>query len=438
MPPSRSLPRSLRRWAGLLTAAAAGAVLVAGAALAEPPADAAVPSAPSVVDAAGVAPAGSTGWAGTWATAVARPESGQALAGFTDTTLRQRLHVSAGGSQARLRLTNVYGTQPLVVRAATLALPGADPGDVDPATLVSVTFSGDTGVTIPAGTELVSDPVGLRIADDSDVIVSLHVPGPTGPATYHAAAHSTGWLGTGDQTAAASASSFGQTTTSFWFLDGLDVRGATSGAVVFLGDSITDGSGSTRDANRRWTDYLADRMLELPRPQRFGILNAGIGGNRLLLHANSPGQGDNALARFDRDALTQTGAGTVVVFEGINDIQQPNSQYDPERLVAAYEQIIQRAHDQGMRAVGATIGPFQGWGSWTPEREAVRAAVNEWIRASGAFDAVIDFDAVLRDPADPLRMRPEYDSGDHLHPGDAGYAAMAAAVDLGALSPRRR
>lgn len=427
---SRSLPSFLRRWAGPLAAAAAGAVLVAGATTAVPSAETVPPSASS--------PVATSDWVGTWATAVARPESGQPLAGFTDTTLRQRLHVSVGGSQVRLRLTNVYGTQPLVVQAATLALPGAAPGDVDPATVRAVTFSGDPGVTIPAGAELVSDPVALRIADDADVLVSLYVPGPTGPATYHAAAHSTGWLATGDQTAAPSVSSFPQTTTAFWFLDGLDVRGAAPGAVVFLGDSITDGSGSTRDANRRWPDYLADRMLEQPRPRRFGVLNAGIGGNRLLLHANSPGQGDNALARFDRDVLTQTGAGTVVVFEGVNDIQQPNSQYDPERLIAAYEQIIQRAHDHGMRAVGATIGPFQGWGSWTPEREAVRAAVNEWIRESGAFDAVIDFDAVLRDPDEPLRMRAEYDSGDHLHPGDAGYQAMAEAVDLSVLSPRRR
>jgi lysophospholipase L1-like esterase len=430
MPPSRSLPRSLRRWAGLLIAAAAGAALMAGATLAEPPADAAVVDTPAT-------PA-SGDWVGTWATAVVRPESGAALAGFTDTTIRQRLHVSVGGAQARLRLSNVYGTQPLVVGAATLALPGANPGDVDPATLRPVTFSGDASVTVPAGAELVSDPVGLRIADDSDVLVSLHVPGPTGPATYHSAAHSTGWLAAGDQTAASSVSAFGRTTTSFWFLDGLDVRGATSGAVVFLGDSITDGSGSTRDANGRWPDHLADRMLQLPRPQRFGVLNAGIGGNRLLLHANSPGQGDNALARFDRDALTQTGAGTVVVFEGVNDIQQPNSQYDPEKLIAAYEQLIARGHDHGLRVVGATIGPFRGWGTWTPEREAVRVAVNEWIRGSGAFDAVVDFDAVLRDPADPQRIRPAYDSGDHLHPGDAGYAAMAAAVDLSVLSPRRR
>lgn len=435
MPLSRSLPTSLRRWAGPLAAAAAGAALIAGATTAVPAADA--PPAPP--DHAAPATTSASGdWVGAWATAVARPQNGQALAGFTDTTLRQRLHVSVGGSQVRLRLTNVYGAQPLVVGAATLALPGAGPGDVDAATVSAVTFSGDAAVTIPAGAELVSDPVALRIADDSDVLVSLYVPGPTGPATYHSAAHSTGWVATGDQTTAPSGSSFPRTTTSFWFLDGLDVKGATSGAVVFLGDSITDGSGSTRDANHRWPDYLADRMLQQPRPHRFGILNAGIGGNRLLLHANSPGQGDNALARFDRDVLTQTGAGTVVVFEGVNDIQQPNSQYDPEKLIAAYEQIIQRAHDQGMRAVGATIGPFQGWGTWTPEREAVRAAVNEWIRESGAFDAVIDFDAVLRDPDEPLRMRAEYDSGDHLHPGDAGYAAMADAVDLSVLSPRRR
>ncbi|WP_084470089.1 SGNH/GDSL hydrolase family protein [Jiangella gansuensis] len=440
MPLTRWLPRTLRPWIAPATAVLATVALVAGAAGVEPealPPPAAAEPASDVTDTT-AASSSTTGWVGTWATGVAEAESGQALAGFTDTTVRQRMHVSVGGSQVRLRLTNVHGETPLVVESTTLALPGAAAGDIDPDTLRTVTFSGRSSVTVPAGAELVSDPVDLRVADDSDVIVSLYVPGPTGPATYHALAHATGWTATGDQTTALSAGAYSGTTTSFWFLDGLDVRGAVSGSAVFFGDSITDGNGSTRDADRRWPDYLADRMLEAPRPHRFGILNAGISGNRLLLDANSPGQGDNALARLDRDVLAQTGVGTVFVFEGINDIQQPNSQYDPEKLIAAYEQIIQRSRDRGLRVVGATLAPFQGYHSWTPEREAVRSAVNTWIRTSGAFDAVVDFDEVLRDPANPLRMLPAYDSGDNLHPGDAGYQAMAEAVDLRVLWPRGR
>lgn len=424
MAASRQLSTVLRRWAAPVAAMLAAAVVVAGGSPAAPQA----PATPAE-------PAGSAStWTGTWATGVATPEAGQALEGFTDTTLRQRMHVSIGGDAVRLRLTNVYGTEPLVVRSTTLALPGERPGDVDPDTLVRVTFDGADEVVVPAGAEYVSDPIDIRLADDSDVLVSMYVPGPTGPATYHALAHATGWMTSGEHTREPDGAAFGEATTSYWFLDGLDVRGDVDGSVAFLGDSITDGNGSTRDADRRWPDYLADRMLELPRPHRFGVLNAGISGNRLLLDANSPGQGDNALARIERDVLTQAGVETVFVFEGVNDIQQSPSQLDPERLIAAYKQLVLRAHDQGVKVVGATIGPFRGWRTWTPEREAVRVAVNEWIRESGTFDAVVDFDAVLRDPEQPDRMLEEYDSGDRLHPGDAGYEAMAEAVDLAELT----
>jgi lysophospholipase L1-like esterase len=404
------------------TVAMAATVLVAGvSARAEPP--------------PGPAAAASTDWVGTWATAAAVPTSGQALAGFTDTTLRQRIHVSVGGDVVRLRLTNVYGTSPLVVRSTTLARPGARPGDLDPATVIPVTFAQSTSVRVPAGAELVSDPVRLSVPDDGDLIASLYLPGPTGPATYHAGARTTGWVAPGDRSNDPSVATFPGRTGSFWFLDGLDVRTHVGGSVAFVGDSITDGSGSTAEVDHRWPDYLADRMLAGPRPDRFGVLNAGIGGNRMLLNAGSPGQGVNALARLDRDALTQTGVKVVFLFEGVNDIQQDPSEYDPSQIIAAYRQVAQRAHDRGLRVVGATITPFQGWSKWTPEREAVRASVNQWIRTSGELDGVVDFDATVRDPAQPLRLLPAYDSGDHLHPNDAAYAAMAAAVDLRLLRP---
>jgi lysophospholipase L1-like esterase len=416
-----------RRWPGLAaTAALAGAVLLTGGS-----ATAGATSAAGAETTAGAD--GTAGWVGTWATAVAVPATGQALAGFTDSTLRQRIHVSIGGDTVRLRLTNVYGKAPLLVRSTTLARPGGQPGDVDPATLTPVTFAGSTSVRIPAGAEIVSDPVRVPVPDDGDLIASSYLPGPTGPATYHAAAHATGWLATGDQTGAPTGGSFGTRTTSYWFLDGLDVRTRVDGSVAFVGDSITDGSGSTTDADHRWPDYLADRMLAGPRGHRFGVLNAGIGGNRMLLDASSPGQGVNALARLERDALTQTGVRSVFLFEGVNDIQQDPSEYDPAQIIAAYRQVAQRAHDRGLRVIGATITPFQGWSKWTPDREAVRAAVNGWIRTTGELDGFVDFDATVRDPAAPLRLLPAYDSGDHLHPADPGYAVMAAAVDLNLL-----
>lgn len=374
-------------------------------------------------------------WVATWATAMAVPVSGQPLQGFTDTTLRQRIHVSIGGDVVRLRLTNVYGKAPLVVQSATLARPGAAPGDVDVASLVPVTFGGSTAFTVPTGAEFVSDPVHISVAGDNDLLASLYLPGPTGPATFHRDALTTGFVATGDQTSQPTVESFPGRTTTFWFLDGLDVRTKVRGSVAFLGDSITDGARSTLDANHRWPDYLADRMLAAPRSRQFGIANAGISGNRLLLDYTGSGQGVNALARLERDVLTQTGVRTVFVFEGINDIQNGPTQYDPEQFFQAYQQIIQRAHDGGLRVVGSTISPWEGWPAWTPEREAVRVAVNQWIRAAGEFDAIVDFDQVLRDPAQPQRILAAYDSGDHLHPGDAGYQAMAAAVNLTLLWP---
>jgi lysophospholipase L1-like esterase len=381
------------------------------------------------------APTPAGGWVATWATAMAVPVSGQPLAGFTDTTLRQRIHVSVGGETVRLRLTNVYGKAPLVVGSATLARPGAAPGDVDAASLVPVTFAGATAVTLPVGAEFVSDPVHLSVLGDRDLLASLYLPGPTGPATFHRDALTTGFVAAGDQTSAPAVASFPGRTMNFWFLDGLDVRTKAGGAVAFLGDSITDGFKSTLDANHRWPDYLADRMLAQPRPRQFGIANAGISGNRLLLDYTGSGQGVNALARLERDVLTQTGVRTVFVYEGINDIQNSPTQYDPEQFVQAYRQIIQRAHDGNLRVIGSTLTPFEGWPNWTPEREAVRTAVNEWIRTADEFDAVVDFDKVLRDPTWPQRMLATYDSGDHLHPGDVGYQVMADAVDLRLLWP---
>ncbi|GIH19767.1 SGNH hydrolase [Rugosimonospora africana] len=380
-------------------------------------------------------PAARTDWVATWATAAEVPFSGQQLAGFTDTTLRERIHVSIGGDVVRLRLTNVYGKTPLVVQSTTLGRPGGTPGDVDAASLVPVTFDGATSVTIPPGAEYASDPVRISVPGDGNLMASLYLPGPTGPATYHRDAWTTGYLAAGDQTGQPTVASFPSRISNFYFLDGLDVESTMDGSVAFLGDSITDGTHSTVDADHRWPDYLADRMLTQPRSRQFGVVNSGIAGNRLLLDYTGAGQGVNALARLERDVLTQTGVRTVFVFEGINDLQNDPTQYDPNQFIQAYHQIIQRAHDQGIRVVASTITPWAGWTAWTPEREAVRVQVNQWIRTSGEFDGVVDFDKVIRDPADPQRILPAYDSGDHLHPGDVGYKAMADAVNLDLLRP---
>lgn len=394
-------------------------------------------AAPPQVGAAG------TGWVGTWATAVAVPEAGTALTGFTDVTIRQRLRVTVGGDTVRLRLTNTYGTRPLEVRAVTLARPadatgpaGRVPGEVDPASLTRVTFAGSTEVRVPPGAVLLSDQVPFALPDRADLLVSLYLPGPTGPATYHESAHATGWLASGDHTTDPGATAFDRRTTSFWYVDAVDVRADVAGAVVCLGDSITDGTGISDDSDLRWPDQVAARMLAHgPVTDRFTLLNTGIGGNRLLRDANNPGQGANVLARLDRDVLTRTGVRTVVLLEGINDIQQDPSEYDPDQLIMAYRQVLSRCHALGIRLVLGTLLPFQGWDRWTPEREAVRAAVNAWIRTTGEVDGVIDFDAAVRDPAAPLRMLPAYDMGDGLHPGEAGYRAMADAVDLDLIRP---
>lgn len=423
--------------APVMVAVGAQAVVLTGdPSAAGPAALAPAAAAAGVVAVAAPTPSDETGprWVGTWSTAVSRPATGQALAGFRNATLRQRVHVSLGGDALRVRLTNVHGTTPLRVGAVTVALAAGD-GDVDPQTLSAVTFGGAAGVSVPAGAELASDPVALPLPPDSDLLVSLHLPGRTGPATYHPAARTTGWTASGNHVADPTSNGFAGRTTSWWFLDGVDVTSTAAGSVAFVGDSITDGTGSTPGANRRWTDVLADRVLALPAERQLGILNAGIAGNRVLLHAGAPGQGDRMPARLQRDAIDQTGVRTVVLFEGVNDIQQAPAQDDPARIIAGLEQSAARARAAGLRVVGATIAPFEGWSQWTPRREAVRQQVNAWVRTTPAYDHVLDFDEVLRDPSRPQRLRPGFDSGDHLHPNDAAYAAMAASVDLDALLP---
>ncbi|MEV6240436.1 SGNH/GDSL hydrolase family protein [Lentzea sp. NPDC051838] len=381
-----------------------------------------------VVAAASPAQAAPARWVGTWATAPSSAVPGTDN-GYPNFSIRNIVHVSAGGKEIRVRLSNSYGRTPVQFGAVTVArAAGPDTPTALPGTMRTLTFGGSPSITAPPGADVISDGVRLDVPADSNLLVSVFTPAPGGPVTHHQLTMQNSYFTRdGNRTSDESGAAFGERTTAWHYVSGVDVRSSTlRGSVVALGDSITDGANSTWGANLRWPDQLADRVNT-----RFGILNSGISGNRLLLDGGWAGP--NALSRLNRDVLTQTGVRTVIVFEGINDIQQTPHETDPAKIIAALKQIASRAHDRGLRVIGATITPFKGWGSYTDELEAVRQAVNTFIRSSKDFDAVVDFDAVIRDPADPQRIRPDYDQGDHLHPGDKGFEAMAKAVRIATL-----
>ncbi|MEV1043784.1 SGNH/GDSL hydrolase family protein [Streptomyces sp. NPDC049916] len=350
-----------------------------------------------------VAPAASGGkWVATWTAAPVRGEPNTPN-GLPGRTIRNVVHTSIGGDAARITLSNLFGTVPLVVDQVTV--------NTRP-----VTFRGARAVTIAAGGQVVSDPVVVPVAADSDLQVSLRTPEPSGPVTYHPNTHQTSYL----------IDERGTWSTTHWrYLTAVDVRSERAlGAIVALGDSLTAGSGSTTDANARWTDVLADRLAG-----RHGVANAGIAGNRIVGLGRGTG-GLPGTERLDRDVLSVAGARTVIVALGINDVQQTPQEPDPQRIVDSLRSLTERAHARGLTVVGATLTPFEGFATWTPERNAVRLAVNEQIRAGTVFDAYVDFDEAVRDPAAPNRMLAVYDSGDHLHFNDAGYRALGDRVDL--------
>ncbi|MEU2062666.1 SGNH/GDSL hydrolase family protein [Streptomyces sp. NPDC013455] len=356
-------------------------------------------------------------WTGSWETA----PSGAAAA-LPGAAVRNVVHLSVGGLAVRVRLSNRLGTRPLRLGAVTVALRRAAGPDAVPGTLRTATFSGAAEVTVPPGADVVTDPVPLPVPAAADLLVTVYTPGDSGPATYHRTALQTSYLapsGAGradDEDGAA----YTATTSRWYYVVGVDVRGTASGSVVAFGDSLTDGNGSTPDANHRWPDRLAQRL----RWYRVGVLNAGIAGNRLL----RDGTGPSALARLDADALDRAGVRALVVFEGINDIKGTPEAGDVTAYADAYRTLVARAHARGIRVVGVTLTPYGGYGAWTAARESVRQRVNAFIRTGGAFDAVADADAAVRDPADPTRILPAYDPGDHLHFNDAGMTAVADTV----------
>ncbi|GHG48851.1 SGNH/GDSL hydrolase family protein [Streptomyces griseocarneus] len=386
----------------------------------------------------------SSTWSTGWSVPVQRPSEGfeenWSETGFDDQSVRQVVRVTGSGDAARIRLSNRFGTGPLTVGAATVAL-AAGGAAVRPGTVRHLTFGGAPSVVIPAGGEAVSDAAPLRTERFDAVTVSLYFPGPTGPSTFHAQAYTDSYRAPGDRTTAADGSAFGERTRSWYHLSDVELAGdggSPRATVVAFGDSITDGFGSTAGADRRYPDALAERLAAAGR--EWAVVNAGIGGNLVL--NDSRWYGEAARARFGRDVLDKPGVRSVILFAGLNDIgfsevdlptYKPSPDVSVEELTEGYRELIKRAHDRGIRVIGATILPFKGAEYHTPRAEAKRVALNAWIRDGGEYDAVADFAAALASPDDPEVLDPAYDSGDHKHPNDAGYRVMAGAVDLGSL-----
>ncbi|WP_208816012.1 SGNH/GDSL hydrolase family protein [Micromonospora echinofusca] len=388
-------------------------------------------------------------WAGSWAAAVTRGNStGLTNTGFNNQSVRMVVHTSLGGDRLRIRLSNIFGEQAVKVGKATVALPNTatpdDVSDIDPASVRELTFNGASSANMARGGELLSDPVNLPIADQQDLVVTLYFPTATGPTTFHGQSQQTNFIGATDLTTAPDGAGFTIRPNCCWFyLSGVDVeRRHNPGSVVVFSDSLGDGNGSTVNANRRWPDLLADRLIDArPDVRTPGVLNASLAGSRLNHEGPEPGAGGfpgynqlgpNALARLNEDVFAQTGARTVITHIGINDIWMTGD--SAEAIIASLRQINQQVQQRGLTSLVSTLTPYEGHGNpgvWTPEKEETRQAVNAWLRNNAAeFDGLIDFDLALRDPERPSRLKPEFDSGDHIHPNDAGNQAMADAVPL--------
>jgi len=372
-------------------------------------------------------------WVGTWATAPAPAEG----AAFSNHTLRMNVRASLGGDTVRVRLSNAHGARPLAVGRARIALRERGP-DVVRGSDRALTFGGEERATIAAGSLVISDPVAFPLAPLADLAISVYLPGdvPASAGVTGRYSRQTNYVSPPGDFTAEVAMPVGKLTDDWYFVCGVDVLAAPeAGGIVALGDSLTDANISTIDAFCRWPDQLARRLHERAGGRPMGVMNQGLGGNRILHDV----RGDSGLRRFDRDVLAQPGVTHAIVMLGTNDLRnrwaRPEEEVSAEQMIAGLKQLALRARTRGLAIYGATLTPFENEtflpGAWTPAREARRQAVNAWIREGGAFDAVVDFDQALRDPSHPARMLPIYDCGDHLHPSDLGYNAMGDAIDLG-------
>ncbi len=379
-------------------------------------------------------------WVGSWAASQQIPEPRNTLPpdDMQDATIRQSLRLSMGGDTLRVHISNAFGTEPLLftsVHIARAVAPGSSA--IVPGSDRALTFAGDAAVTVPPGAEYISDPIHYPVAPLTNLTITFHLDSPPSRETGHPGSRTTTYFLHGDHVADLDLPGAGKI--EHWYqIAGVDVLApAGAASIVALGDSITDGHATTTNGNDRWTDDLAERLQAAPGMHDIGVLNQGIGGNHLLTF----GLGPAALARFDRDVLAQPGARWLIVFEGVNDLGRLSrkAQTTPaehkalvHQIIAAYQQIIVRAHTHGIRVIGATITPFGGSGYYHPDNaiEADWQAVNTWIRTPGHFDAVVDFAKVVGDPANPDRLLPADDCGDHLHPNPAGYKALADSIPL--------
>ncbi|MFZ5495639.1 MAG: SGNH/GDSL hydrolase family protein [Verrucomicrobiota bacterium] len=374
-------------------------------------------------------------WVATWATSQQLTEKHNLPPepGFTETTVRQKLRVSIGGERFRVRLSNEFGNGPLTIESAHVALAdGFADAKIRAGTSRALTFFGRTSVTLQPGANVISDPVDLALAPMADMAITTVTKTSPSDVTGHPGSRTTSYFAYGDAAPAAADLPGAKRTDHWYFISGVDVwTTKPAAAVAILGDSITDGRGSTTNGNDRWPDILSQRLRANPATAEVAVLNHGVGGGRVL----RDGLGVSALRRFDRDVIAAPGVKWLVILEGVNDLGTSAPEMAAQTaqdLIAAFDQMITRAHDHGIKVYGATIMPFGGFKNYdAPEREAARQRVNQWIRASGRFDGVIDFDAVARDPANPARLSAATDGGDHLHLSAAGYKLLAGSIDLG-------
>lgn len=387
-----------------------------------------------------VAPASAGAWVGAWSASPVSGERGTEEQGLAGRSVRNVVHTAAGGTSARVTLSNLYGTRPLTIAHASIAVAAAEnSADADPGTMRRLTFGGSPSVTIAAGNQIISDAVRVVVPRDSDVLVTTYSAIPSGPVTYHPRARQISYAAQGDRTEDPYATAYTERIEAWRYVTAVDVfSDQANGTVVVLGDSLTAGSTSSVGTNSRWPDVLADRLhaaaesgADVP---HYSVVNQGIGGNRVLQPGGlgTPSPNASALTRFGRDALDRTNVKAVVIDLGVNDILRSR---DPKNLRAAsivggLRELVADAHRRGLRVVGATLMPFGGFHGYSATTEALRQSVNAAIRAGRVYDAYADFDEALRDPHDRRRFRADYDSGDHLHPSDKGYARMAAVFDL--------